>query len=142
MGVARGVLLPGHDPGECTDYPVGLDVGELAPGHRLTMRGLCLDRSRRLWLHYAWVPGITEAQGEASGVWLNVRYGTDVSASTNYEGSYDTSDGLSSEGEIGYENLPPQARHVWFDFFTTSDDDHRVIRVTVDLVTGTVQTRK
>ena len=56
MGVARGVLLPGHDPRECTDYMVGLDIGELAPGHRLTMRGLCLDRSRRLWLHYAWVP--------------------------------------------------------------------------------------
>jgi hypothetical protein len=52
------------------------------------------------------------------------------------------SGGLSSEGEIGYENLPPQARYVWFDFFTTSDDEHRVIRVTVDLATGTVQTQK
>jgi hypothetical protein len=45
------------------------------------MRGLCLDRSRRLWLHYAWVPGITKAQGEDSGAWLNLRYGADVSAS-------------------------------------------------------------
>ena len=142
MGVARGVLLPGHDPRECTDYMVGLDIGELAPGHRLTMRGLCLDRSRRLWLHYAWVPGITQAQGEDSGVWVNVRYGADVSASTSYEGSYDTSGGVSSEGEIGYENLAPQARHVWFDFFTTSDDEHRVIRVTVDLATGAAQTQK
>jgi hypothetical protein len=31
---------------------------------------------------------------------------------------------------------------VWFDFFTTSDDEHRVIRVTVDLATSTVQTQK
>lgn len=106
------------------------------------MRGLCLDRSRRLWLHYAWIPGITQAQGEDSGVWLNVEYGVDVPASTNYEGSYDTSGGLSSEGEIGYGNLPPQARHVCFDFFTTSDDEHRVILVTVDLATGTIQTQK
>ncbi len=58
------------------------------------------------------------------------------------QGSYDTSGGLSSEGEIGYENLAPQARHVWFDFFTTSDDEHRVIRVTVDLATGAAQTQK
>jgi hypothetical protein len=104
--------------------------------------GLCLDRSRRLWLNYEWVPGITQAQGEESGVWLNVAYGADVPASTNYQGSYDTSGGLGSKGEIGYENLPSQAQHVWFDFFTTSDEEHRVIRVTLDLATGTVQTQK
>jgi hypothetical protein len=120
----------------------GLDIGELAPGHKLTMRGLCLDRSRRLWLHYTWIPGLSQPQGEDSGVWLNVAYGADVPAGTNCEGSYDTSGGPRSDGEIGYENLPPQARHVWFDFFTTSDDEHRVIRVTVDLATGTVQTQK
>jgi len=99
MGLARGAPLPGHDPRECTDHLAGLDIGELAPGHRLTMRGLCLDRSRRLWLNYAWVPGITQAQGEDSGIWLNVEYGADVPASTNYEGSYDTSGGPRSEGD-------------------------------------------
>jgi hypothetical protein len=65
------------------------------------MGELCLDRPRRLWLHYAWVPGITRAHGEDSGVWLNVEYGADAPASTNYEGSYDTSGGPRSEGEIG-----------------------------------------
>ena len=38
--------------------------------------------------------------------WLNVEYGADVPASTNYVASYDTSGGLCSEGEIGYEPPP------------------------------------
>lgn len=133
--------MPGHDPRECTDYRADLDIGELAPGHRLIMRGICLG-SGRLWLHYARVPGITQAQGEDSGVWLNVEYGADVPASTDYEGSYDTSGGLSSEGEIGYERPPAQARRVWFDFSATSDDEHRVVRVMVDLATGQLLTEK
>jgi hypothetical protein len=73
---------------------------------------------------------------------LPVEYGADVPASTNYTGSYDTRGGVSSEGEIGYDQPPQQARRLWFDFFATSDDEHRVLRVTVDLATGQLLTKK
>lgn len=63
-------------------------------------------------------------------------------ASTNYAGSYDTRGGVSSEGEIGYDQPPQQARRLWFDFFATSDDEHRALRVTVDLATGHLLTVK
>src|SRR5258708_33095464 len=57
--------LPGHDPATsgCTDFVVGPDIGELAPGHRLVVRGGCLDIDGRLWLHYALTPGLSEAKG-------------------------------------------------------------------------------
>ena len=136
--------LLGHDPRDCTDHPVGLDVGELAPGHRLIVRGICLKYDR-LWLYYAWVPGITGSQGEESGVWLTVEYGADVLPDDlNYAGSYDTDGGASSEGEIGYSRPPGEARCVWFDFFATDDDEceHRVARLTIELATVHVQTDK
>ena len=73
------VPWPGHDltTSGCTDYMVGADIGELAPGHRLLVRGVCVD-GERLWLYYAWTPGLTEPMGEDSGIWLTVEYGADV----------------------------------------------------------------
>lgn len=44
--------------------------GELAPGHRLLVRGVCLD-GERFSLYYAWTPGLSEAMGEDSGIWLS-----------------------------------------------------------------------
>jgi hypothetical protein len=44
-------------------------------GERLIAAGA---REDRLWLCYAWVPGITAPTGEESGVCLNVKYGADV----------------------------------------------------------------
>ncbi len=140
---------PGHDLATtgCTDYAVGADIGELAPGHRFIVRGVCLDRER-LWLYYAWTPGLTESMGGDSGVWFSVHYGADVAPDNlDYVGAYATSGGEFSEGEIGYFSRPPaNAQRVWFDFYGTdgdflgaTDDDHRACRVTIDLATKRVQ---
>jgi hypothetical protein len=138
------VPWPGHDPDTsgCSDYPVGADIGELAPGHRLLVRGVCLDRGR-LWLYYAWTPGLTEPMGEDSGVWLNVEYDADVlPRDLSYVGSYGTDGGEFSEGEISYDRPPECARRVWFDFYATTDDAHRVCRVTIDLATRRAQVER
>jgi hypothetical protein len=135
------VPWPGHDlaTSGCTDYVVGEDLGELAPGHRLVVRGVCLDGAR-LWLYYAWMPGLTESMGEDSGVCLTVEYGADVlPEDLGAAGSYDTSGGEFSEGEIGYARPPASARRVWFDFYATTDEDHRARRLTIDLATRRVQ---
>lgn len=134
--------LPGHDPATsgCTDFVVGADIGELAPGHRLVVRGVCLDIDGRMWLHYAWTPGLTEPMGADSGIWLNVEYGADVlPCDLGEAGAYDTGGGEFSEGEIGYTRPPDDARRVWFDFYATADEDHRACRLTIDLATGRVQ---
>jgi hypothetical protein len=138
------VPWPGHDEatGRCTDYIVGADIGELAPGRKLLVRGVCLDGDR-LWLYYAWTPGLTELMGEDSGVWLNAEYGADVmSEDFASDGSYSTGGGEFSEGEISYARPPASARRVWFDFYATTDDDHRACRVTIDLVTRRVQVER
>lgn len=135
------VPWPGHDPGTsgCSDYPVGVDIGELAPGHRLVVRGVCLDGGR-LSLYYAWTPGLTEAMGEDSGVWLAVDYGADVlPRDRSAVGSYGTDGGEFSEGDISYARPPASARRVWFDFYATADDDHRACRVTIELATRRVR---
>jgi hypothetical protein len=135
--------LPNHESlpvhRHCTDYLVGLDIGELAPGHRLHVRGICLDGDR-LWLYYAWLPGLTESMGGDSGVWLNVEYHADVMPETlDCAGAYETSGGPSTEGEIGYDRPPQEARRVWFDFCATSDEAaEHPIRLTIDLLTGKV----
>jgi hypothetical protein len=138
------VPWPGHDLNThgCTDYVVGLDLGELGPGRRLIVRGVCLD-GRRMWLYYAWTPGLTEPMGEDSGVWLNVEYDADVSPE-NFDctGSYGTDGGEFSEGEIGYHCPPPaSARQVWFDFYDATED-HRACRLTIDLATKQVQVER
>ena len=138
------VPWPGHDlaTSGCTDYVVGVDIGELAPGHRLVVRGVCLD-GERLWVYYAWTPGLTENMGEDSGIWLNVEYDADVlPEDLAYVGAYSTCGGEFSEGEIGYARPPVSARHVWFDFYATTDDDHRACRVTIDLATRRVQVER
>ena len=131
---------PGHDKATrgCTDYVVATDLGELAPGHRLMVRGVCLDGDR-LWLYYAWTPGLIEPMGEDSGVWLNAEYGDDgMPEDLASDGSYSTGGGEFSEGEISYTPPPERARRVWFDFYSTTDDDHRACRVTIDLATARV----
>ena len=130
---------PGHDPfiTGCTDYVVGEDIGELAPGHRFIVRGVCLNRER-LWLYYAWKPGLTESMG--GDVWFSVEYGADVLPETlDYEGSYDTSGGEFSTGEMCYFSRPPvAAQRAWFDFYGTTDNDNPACRVTIDLATKRV----
>ena len=137
--------LPGHDPLDCTDYLANVEIDGLAPGRRLLVRGICLDIEDRLWLMYAWRPGLTESMGEDSGVSLNVEYDADVRPrSLDYVGSYSTDGGPSSDGEIGYERAPEQARRVWFDFAASDDPaaEHEVTRVTFDLPTGQVAVEK
>jgi hypothetical protein len=43
----------------------------VADGHRLIVRGICLDIEDRLWLFYEWAPGLTEPMGEESGIALS-----------------------------------------------------------------------
>lgn len=133
--------LPGHDPLACTDYLIGVELGGLADGRALIVRGICLDQNGRLWFMYTWVPGLTEPMDGESGTALNVEYGADVlPASLDYAGSYACDGGASSDGEIGYMRPPDRARHVWFDFSASDDPecDHLVARLTVDLVTRQV----
>jgi hypothetical protein len=129
------VPWPGHDPhaSGCTDYAAGADLGELAPGHRLLVRGACLD-GQWLSLYYAWTPGLTQPMGEESGVWLAVDYGADVSPTDlSAIGSYGIDGGEFSEGNIKYTRPPASAGRAWFDFYATSDDHHRACRLTIDL---------
>jgi hypothetical protein len=131
-----------HSDLGCTDYVAGVDIGELAPGHRLVVRGVCVD-GPRLWFYYAWMPGLSRLMGEDSGLWLSVEYGADVLPDDlNCAGSYDTGGGDTSDGEICYASPPPHARRVWFDFCTTTDGDHPVCRLTIDLVTGQIQVER
>lgn len=141
-GVTR-TPLPGHDPLGCTDYLAGIEIAGLAPTRRLRVRGICLDVEDRLWLMYTWLPGLTAPMGEDSGVELNVEYGADVlPASLDYTGSYGTEGGPSSDGEIGFDRPPGEARRVWFDFSATGDPEGEleVTRLTFDLATGHVTT--
>jgi hypothetical protein len=138
------VPWPGHDleTSGCTDYVIGTDLGELAPGRRLVVRGVCLDGGE-LWLYYAWTPGLNDLMGLDSGVWLNVDYDADVlPEDLSSVGSYDTSGGEFSEGEISYARPPASARRVWFDFYATTDDEHRACRLTIDLATRRVQVER
>jgi hypothetical protein len=131
--------LPGHDENNCIDYPVNITLAALAPGHKLIVRGICIDIEDRLWLFYAWVPGISAPQGHESGVALNVEYGADVPPSDlDFVGSYSTDGGAASEGELGFSRPPRDARLIWFDFFAADDPegDHKVNRLTLDLATG------
>lgn len=48
-----------------------------------------------------------------------------------YAGAYDTGGGEVSKGEIGYTRPPARARHVWLDFYATTDDHHRAWRLTI-----------
>jgi hypothetical protein len=140
-GQMTSLAWPGHDPANraCTDYVVAADIGELAPRHRLLVRGVCLYGDR-LWLYFAWTAGLTEPMGEDSGVWLNAEYGADVMSEDFVSaGSYSTGGGEFSEGEIGYARPPASARRVWFDFYATTNDDHRACQVTIDLATGRVR---
>jgi hypothetical protein len=128
--------LPGHDPATsgCTDFVVEADVGELAPGYRIIVRGVCIDIEGQLWLHYAWTPGLTEPMGEDSDVWLNVEYGADVlPESLDYVGSYATDGGEFSEGQMGYSSPPSSAMYIWFDFYSTADEARPACRLTIDL---------
>lgn len=68
-----GGPLPDHDPHECTDYRFDLVIGELAPGHRLIMRGICPNRFDRPWLAYGWVPGIWECDTGTVKIFLPSR---------------------------------------------------------------------
>ena len=52
----RGPDLPG-----CMDYLFDLGVGELAPGHQVIARGICLHGGGLL-LHYEVTPGLTAGE--------------------------------------------------------------------------------
>jgi hypothetical protein len=86
------------------------------------------------------MPGLTDSMGDESGVWLTVEYGADVlPEDLGAAGAYGTDGGEFSEGEIGCALPPASARRVWFDFYATTDEDHRACRLTIDLATKRVQ---
>jgi hypothetical protein len=133
-------------------YPVGLDVGDVVPGHRFIVRGICLFH-HQLTLHYAWVPGLTVDYADGS-IFPNFSYIADVPpTSQDHMGSYAPSEGGPyTEGKIQYTQPPTAARYVFFDFFSPEFDydvhfdrrgrpdreylENRVSRLTVELATG------
>jgi hypothetical protein len=73
----------------------------------------------------------------------SVEYGADVlPGDLNCAGSYDTGGSDASDGEICYASPPAHARRVWFDFCNTTDGDHPVCRLTIDLATGQIQVER
>lgn len=139
---------------EHIEYEFDIDVGDVAPGHRLFARGICLFDDQ-LSLKYAWVPGLTHDYGEGPvDIWPNVWYDADVSPpNQNMIGSYGPCDGGPvTEGDFQYSCPGPGARYAFFDFFEPNFDvdgnldgdghpdveylANRVSRLTVDLQTG------
>jgi hypothetical protein len=143
-------------PGGSIRYSLELDVGEVALGHRLVVRGISLT-AERLFFDYAFVPGVTEA--EQSDVFLNMFYDADVSpADWNYEDCWGPLEGGAfTEGDVHYTRPPLAARCAWFDFFRPDfvweehlgrrgpDADYlanRISRLTVDLRTGAAKVER
>lgn len=155
--------VPGPPPPEppardCPAYQLGLDLGQVAPGHRLIAEGFCLHDSY-VTLFYSFTGGATEQHRNQSELSLNAWYDADVSPeSADYHGAFGLSDdGQRVEGSIEYPAPPAEATVAWFDIFPVDfdtimhvdkdwapDDDYlrsRVSRLTIDLVsrTGSVE---
>jgi hypothetical protein len=102
---AAGVRIAAPKPRGRVTHPLDLDIGEVALGHHLVVRGISLT-SENLILEWAFVPEVAE---EASGeVWPNMNYGADVSPPGWNQGVSDWD---------GFERPVPEARHAWLDFF-------------------------
>jgi len=132
---ARGPDVPG-----CLDYSFDLDVGELACGHRVITRGICLHGGA-LVLRYEFAPGVTAGEERRTGLLFDADY--DAYVPTSYDGAMlgamaRLEGGATTAGSRSFPLPPPQARRVWFDFFAAGDDgnEHRVSRLTIDLASG------
>jgi len=142
------------DDSEHIEYEFDVDVGDVAPGHRLFARGVCLF-SDQLSLNYAWVPGLKHHYGEGPvDIWPNVWYDADVSPpDQTMTGAYGPCDGGPvTEGRFQYSRPCAGARYAYFDFFKPEFDPlehvdrdwrpdaeylkNRVSRLTVDLESG------
>jgi hypothetical protein len=91
-------------------YPLDLDIGEAADGHRLIVSGITLTGGN-LILEWAFVPELAEE--EHAEVWPNMNYDADVSPPG-------WNQGVSDFG--GFERPVPEARHAWIDFFRPDYD--------------------
>jgi hypothetical protein len=125
-------------------YSLDLDIGEVADGYRMVVRGVSL-RGENLLFECELVP----EPAEGAEVWPSMNYGADVSPPGWNQGW--------SEGET-YERPVPEARHVRFDFFRSDydwlghfhrgggpDSDYylnRIARLTLDLESGQARLEK
>jgi hypothetical protein len=131
-------------PVSLVEYPLDLDVGEVADGYHLIFRRISLY-AKDLLCEFAFAP----EPAEDAEVWPNLCYTADIPVSQDYIGAgYD----------LQYARPPRKARYAWFDFFRTDyewmehfydhgqpDDDYlrnRVSRLTFDLRTGQASLEK
>jgi hypothetical protein len=133
----RGPALP-----DCMDLSFDLGIGELAPGHQVIARGICLHDGG-LVLHYEFAPGLTaeETYRNLSQFSFHVSYETDVPADRDDASTgvlAPSMGGATTRGSRSFRSPPREARLAWFDFFTADhyDPEGRVSRLTVDLITG------
>ena len=157
--VAASARTPAPTPE--VEYPLDLDIGEVADGYHLIARSISLTPcacprhsrwpagSRRVrprhhghvLFDFAFVPEVPEERlGE---LWPNMSYGADVEP-----------DGWAQWAMDGeeYEGPVPEARSAWFDFFLPDYDwiahpvsDHqrnRIARLTFDPKTGGAKIEK
>ena len=141
--------LPERPERDCPEYALGVDLGQVSPGHRLTVDGFCLQGGY-LTLFCSFTGGVP-GRWEAGALRLNAWYDADVSpASQDWHGSIGTSEGGDRiEGTTEWEAPPAAATVAWFDFFPVSFDtimhvskrgvpdsdylSHRLSRLTIDL---------
>ena len=140
VGAAR-VRTATPEPSSSVTYSLGLDIGEVADGYHLIVRGVSLT-GENLLVDCAFAPELTEE----ARVWPEMNYGADVSPPGWNQGR--------SDFDV-FERPVPEAHHVWFDFFRPDYDwlghlDHReqpgsdylrnhIARLTLDLKTGEAQ---
>jgi hypothetical protein len=126
-------------PVRWVEYPLDLDIGEIAEGYRLIARSISLS-AEHLLFEFAFAP----EPAEGAEVWLNMSYGADIPVSNDY---------IGAGNDVQYARPPRKASYAWFDFFRTDydwivhfyEDDgkpdrdylrNRVSRLTFDLKTG------
>jgi hypothetical protein len=142
-GAAR-VCTTVPEPSDSVTYSLGLDIGELADGYHLIVRGISLTGGN-LVVDWAFVP----EPAEEADLWPEIVYGADISPRgwNQWRADFDV-----------FERPVAKARQAWFDFFRPyyewyvhfdrhgqPDDDYlrnRVARLTLDLKTGAAQTER
>jgi hypothetical protein len=122
VSISAGAAGSSGPAGDCPQHHLGLDLGEVAPGHRLVADGWCLHGDY-LTLFYFFT-GAPPAPHESADLFLNAWYDADVSPpDANYHGA----DGLSPDsgllgGSIEYSRPPAEATVAWLDIFDVDFD--------------------
>jgi hypothetical protein len=149
VSISTGAAGPPRPAEDCPQHHLGLDLGEVAPGHRLIADGWCLHRGYlTLFYHFTGAP--PGEAWESADLFLNAWYGADVSPPDgNFHGAFGLAkDSGRLEGTIEYTRPPDEATVAWLDIFDVDfdvdihvsrngpDEDYlrsRISRLTLDL---------